>query len=299
MDNTSQVQAVFTTISTLTEKLQALLGNAALVAARCFPLPAVPLHSEGAAVESIPVEQVSDDDARRMAIRHYGGFTAHQDESTRIARRLPGVIVLSSSEKSAIFELVHIINQQKAIFASLVPQLGPTHEERHEVLHRLYPMMVALNVYRSIPITDVAVKSVRLSWTHKHAQKRVTKADIVKRLENAQVYGSDKTLNQQSFLEQLEQEFRIMSQIGDNDKLVTRRPLRVAPMANISLREEDSAGRIRYPITAHSPIICFHNNQDKLPVIGDLKGYETNQAPAVPAKYESILPRLHLFKYQA
>lgn len=291
MNLNSQLMATMTTIEKHLRQLQTQLQQAKTIQAQTFHIPHTEEGLEGEPVrEPITVHQQTRATALNHISNHLLDFYAHEGESTRIIRKLPGVLQLYSPDPGGLINNVAIINQQKNQFQQLVKQLAPKAETRHELLHHLFYQLITLNVYRQLYLFEEPVKSVGFYWGKKPLLYRTTQKEVLKRLENTQIYGSPYTLDQESFKEQVAKEIEQISLLPRQSNLVYRRYARIAPSANITYEDGQ-----RRPYPAHTPYLFLASTPHAQPVkVGPLKTYEPHEIP-VPRRYKPLIARLHLY----
>lgn len=287
-----QLHANMTTLNYNIRQFNMAIEQLELVQARVHSLPPIPMDAEGKPMEPFNVKTITGIDALILAMRHFESFHARENESRKIARRLPGFVLLKGKlndhQWKEIVLLKEQIQRQKELFATLVKQLGPNEEARHEKLHEEFPMLITLNVYRSIDVYDTPIQSIHFSWVHKHSMKTMTQQEVITRLQNAQVFGSSRVIVQDEFQNMVLSEIDKIATYPKGTMFTTRRPIRAAPMANIMPKE----GK-RHQITAHSPTILLA--QDDRPLrSNDLPSY-LGESHQVPEHYELVIPRMHLY----
>lgn len=287
-----QLHATMTTLNYNVRQLNNALEQLLLVQARVHVLPPVPMDAEGKKVEPFTVNTIDGQDALIKAMAHFEGFHARENESRKIARRLPGFILLQGRPNDEVWkEIVMLkeqIKRQKNLFASLAKQLGPNEEARHERLHEEFPMLITLNVYRAIDVYDIPIESIHFSWVHKHSMQQMTQQEVIKRLENAQVFGSSRSILQDEFKDMVLMEMDKIASYPKNTVFTTRRPIRVAPVANIMPKVG-----VRHQVTAHSPVVMLAQSSKTLRS-NDLSDYP-GESHKTPEYYDLVIPRMHLY----
>lgn len=172
------------------KQLYEQLNSYSLLAAHVFILPDVEKGSEHEPVTKIIVNEETGNNALNIGLNHYQKlFIYHNNQniSSKAAVRLPGVLCFSVNQqqyRSALL-LIEEINKLKAELEHIVTvQSGVDKEQRFEFVHSQLHGLITLNAYRTItPLINP--DSVRFGWANKNIINKVTKDQILQRLEKS------------------------------------------------------------------------------------------------------------------
>ncbi|WP_434524780.1 DNA replication terminus site-binding protein [Photorhabdus asymbiotica] len=285
------------------KQLNELLHHYSLLAAHVFVLPDVEKGSEHDPITEITVNKITSNEALDLGLNHYLKLFIHhnnQNISSKAAVRLPGVLCFSVNQPqyhSALF-LIKEINKLKTELEHIVTiKSGVNKEQRFEFVHNQLHGLITLNAYRTItPLLNP--DSVRFGWANKNIINKVTKDQILQRLEKS--YHSGRAVSpysREQWAELVAREITDIKKLSDDVILKIKRPVKVQPIARVWYTDQQK--QVQYACAL--PIIAFYVNYgDNKPKIGELSGYNANaivhrhKPKAKPL--ELIIPRLHLYR---
>lgn len=214
-------------------QLKTMLEQAPLAEARVFELPITAPGEESAPVSEIPVQVIEGAPALDLALRAYDNFYALPGQSTRTVYRLPGIISINPPAPSAFIKQIQSINQLKTDFLLLVRKL-PDRKTRFEVVHRMFPMMLTLQVTRQIQGYAEPMKSATFTWGKKTALRRVTRDEVIDMLYDMREQAPS-NIDPQTWYSMLDADIVRMQSLPADVQLRYRRELKVRPLCNLLL----------------------------------------------------------------
>lgn len=214
-------------------ELKRLISDAPLVAARVFELPLPAASNEQEPTSRIPVRTVEGQEALELALRAYDCFHAIAGQDTRSVYRLPGILCLNPASPQAILDQLGTINQLKTDFLCLVRQL-PDRKTRFEVIHRLLPMALTLQITRQIQGYAEPVKSATFTWGRKSALRCVTRDEVIELLDDMRDH-QPANLDPETWERLLDQDIDNVNSLPADVQLRYRRELKVRPLCNLLL----------------------------------------------------------------
>jgi DNA replication terminus site-binding protein len=214
-------------------ELKALIEASPLVAARVFELPLPAAGEEGLPAAQIPVRTVEGEEALALALHAFGRFHALSGQSTRSVYRLPGVLCLNPTEPRTLLAQLATVNQLKTDFLCLVRQL-PDRTTRFEVVHRLFPMALTLQITRQIQGYAEPMKSATFTWGKKTALRRITRDEVIELLYDMREQIPAR-LDPETWYGMLDQDIVRVQSLPTDVPLRYRRELKVRPLCNLLL----------------------------------------------------------------
>lgn len=214
-------------------ELKTMIEAAPLTAARVFELPLPLAGEEHEPTPVIPVKAVEGEEALELALRAYGRFYAFPGQSTRNVYRLPGVICINPSQPEKVLAQVEQVNQLKTDFLLLVRKL-PDRQTRFEVVHRLFPMALTLQITRQIQGYTEPMKSATFTWGRKNALRRVSRDEVIEMLYDMREQ-LPAGLDPETWYRMLDADIVKMQSLPADIPLRYRRELKVRPMCNLLL----------------------------------------------------------------
>lgn len=218
-----------------TQHLQELLSQASIRQVRVFSLPRTKSGEEHEPYEKLTSEPFEGEEGRAMAIRSLSEFYGRSGESTKAVYRLPGVIALQGDSGQLIGQAVSEINRLKEAFAETV-QLIEDRNTRFEIVHRLFHMLITLQVTRQIQYYAEEMRSVTFTWGRKSAIRVVTREEVLDTLRNLQ-HQKPIAFEQERWDEALNEDMIKVLALPKGTELRYRRDLKVRPMANLLLAD--------------------------------------------------------------
>lgn len=276
-------------------ELKRLITEAPVIAARVFELPLPAASNEEAPTSHIPVRVVEGQDALDLTLAAYDCFHAIAGQYTRSVYRLPGVICLNPAAPQAILDQLGTINQLKTDFLCLVRQL-PDRKTRFEVIHRLLPMALTLQITRQIQGYAEVIKSATFTWGRKSALRCVTRDEVIELLDDMRDH-QPANIDPDTWERLLDQDIDNVNSLPADVQLRYRRELKVRPLCNLLL--DDGRKWLR---EANLPIILLGSGEGLR--LGQLTDYDPDSdAPRRGRKggqrqteQERILVHLPIYK---
>src|SRR5690554_5488607 len=137
MNPISIMQASLTNMDTHLSEFCERLKHAQLIQADIFQIPPATLADEGKmTVDDFSVTHLCGQAALDHMMSHVRSYYAKEDESRRIARRLPGLIVIQTREIEPLLDCAYNIRKEKHDFYNALQRLPGNAEERHEIVHK-------------------------------------------------------------------------------------------------------------------------------------------------------------------
>lgn len=217
------------------QHLQELLSQAQLLQVRVFQLPRTKSGEEHEPYEKLSSVPFESNEGLAMAVRSLSEFYGQFGESTKSVYRLPGVIALEGDPTGAIEAQVAEINRLKQQFAETV-QLIDDRNARFEVVHRLFPMLITLQVTRQIQYYGEEMRSVTFTWGRKSSIRVVTREELLDTLRNLQ-HQKPIAFEPERWVEAINEDMVKVLALPKGTELRYRRDLKVRPMANLLLTD--------------------------------------------------------------
>lgn len=245
------------------------------------------------------VEQLSDEDARAEASRHYANMHAGIDESTRFSKRLPGLVCVQTERALDLIDRIERVNAQKDVLKDVISRLAKTVDERFEIVHQTEPGFIhAMATRHLVSVDSMPIISANFVWEHRNVIKNMTKQEVIEKINNSQTYGSKQRNTyetEQGFELHVRSELLRIGEYPDNATFRTVRPIPAVPVCKLrfdvpSTNENSAEKTKRVPYICHSPILAINTGAPER--FKPLKDY-----PGRPAGNmgEPIIRRLHLY----
>ncbi|BET96885.1 DNA replication terminus site-binding protein [Xenorhabdus sp. TCT-1] len=274
-----------------------------LIDARVFELPKIEKGEEHEKITEIIVNQLQGNEALNVGLHFYQKlFIYHNNPnvSSKAASRLPGALCFSVNHQQykEAMEVINEVNQLKIELENIVTkESGISKEQRFEFVHDHLRGLITLNAYRTItPLLDP--DSINFGWANKNIINKVTKQQILEKLEKS--YNAGKAVppySSDQWAALVALEITDIKKLPDDVVLKIKRPVKVQPITRVWYSEIQKQVQYACPI----PVIVFYTeyNESK-PKLGTLSNYNAN---AIKHKYkpkakplELVIPRLHLYK---
>lgn len=282
-------------------QLNLLIAGQTNVNAAVFRLPNTIKGDENSEVNEIIVNKITGRDAIKDAIEHFSLLFIHdksEDVSNKSAIRLPGAICIEAPYSSyKVFQtLLNDINSLKMKIKQIVTQQsGVDESQRFEFIHSSLHGLLTLNTYRALTHL-VDVDTVRFGWANKKVINKVTKEQVLNKLQATLENGRKPQGMGEYWAGQIEQEILLVSKLSHNTVLKTQRPVKVQPIARVW----DKAQQKQTQFACANPLIIFavEKSLDEI-LIGALPDYHVdiialrNRPRAKPV--ELLIPRLNLY----
>ena len=280
----------------------ACVAKAKLLTARVFVLPPTLKGDELMATPTIEVTQQLGTAALQLALQHYSHLYIQQQseqQSTRSATRLPGVLCLQlgEEERQHLIAVSKTINAAKHQFQQLVTVdsgLAPT--ARFPFVHQHFPGLLTLNTYRTLNVIPT-VDSVNFGWANKHVIKRLTRQQVIEQLEKSlNANRSRAPWTREEWAEKVTEELQLIKQLPHDVRLKIKRPVKVQPIARLW----QSAQRKQSQLACPNPLIVTCLPGESMPEVGMLTHYDEeniihrHKPDARPATL--LIPRLWLWR---
>lgn len=266
----ADLQATMDKLSAAIGTLNELILESELLDARVFEVPLTQAGEEGMPCLFMSSDMVEGEDALKLTTLAYSRFYAASAQSTRSVYRLPGVLCLKHRNPGQVMDQVSLVNQLKTDFLCLV-RLLPDRNTRFEVVHRLFPMAITLQITRQIQCYDTPMRSVNFTWGRKTALRVVTRDEVIEMLEQMRLQ-CPVTIDPDTWDDIIDRDVARISSLPADTPLRYRRELKVRPLCNLLL--DDGTKRLR---EGNLPILLLVD--DKAPRIGMLHSFDANQPP--------------------
>lgn len=220
----------------LKDKLAILLtelNTLTLTSAIVFKLPETKKGDENNDINQIAINTLTGKTALNLALTNYNRLFIHDNPhhiSNKTAIRLPGALCfhLSPQRYSVIKKQLEIINKLKIELKNIVTlESGIKKEQRFEFIHQQLHGLITLNAYRKINYVD-SPDSINFGWANKNIVNKVTKAQILERLDKN--YRSEKAMSaytKQQWRHLVEKEIQDINSIPNDAILKIQRPVKV------------------------------------------------------------------------
>ncbi|MBD2821235.1 DNA replication terminus site-binding protein [Xenorhabdus sp. 42] len=285
-----------------------LLKSYSLIDAKVFELPKIEKGEEHEQITEITVNPIQGVEALNLGLRFYQKLFIHHNNpniSSKAASRLPGAICFSVSHQQYkdAMRLIDEVNQLKNELETIVTkESGVSKEQRFEFVHDHLRGLITLNAYRTItPLLNP--DSINFGWANKNIINKVTKQQILERLEKS--YSAGRAVppySSDQWAALVALEITDIKKLPDDVVLKIKRPVKVQPITRVWYSEIQKQVQYACPL----PVIVFYTEDiytefnDAKPKIGMLLNYNVN---AIKHRYkpkakplELIIPRLHLYK---
>ncbi|MBE8595015.1 DNA replication terminus site-binding protein [Xenorhabdus sp. BG5] len=288
------------------EKLSSLvelLMSYQLIDARVFELPKIEKGEEHEQITEIMVNQLQGNEALNVGLHFYQKLFIHHNNpnvSSKAASRLPGALcfAVNHQQYKEAMEVINEVNQLKIELENIVTkESGISKEQRFEFVHDHLRGLITLNAYRSItPLLNP--DSINFGWANKNIINKVTKQQILERLEKS--YNAGRAVPPYSYDQWaalVALEITDIKKLPDDVVLKIKRPVKVQPITRVWYSEIQKQIQYACPV----PVIVFYTEESEIkPKLGTLSNYNAN---AIKHKYkpkakplELVIPRLHLYK---
>ena len=253
--------------------LSRLLHDSKLHFGRTYQLPQYKRNRETVDVKNLEIERVRDGyDAVNAACSTFGKFYCQEGKSRKAVLRTPGLIVVDSSYEE-INGIVTSINDAKSKIEEAVKGYSDDSEERHKLVHNLYPELNTIQLYRRINLLDPSnghLKQAGFSWSCRPSVVKITKEQVITKLNYhlAKPFGRFNHISSLAHWQRLvEQEIALVESLPDDLALRLKRPTKLFPLINLKLDE----GKTKQLNASMPLLVC---QKEPVQKIKDLKDYE-------------------------
>src|SRR5690606_77523 len=166
--------------------------------------------------------------------------------------------------------LVQSVNEAKEGFTEVLGRVEDRNL-RFEIVHRLFPMLITLQVTRQVQCYAEPMRSVTFTWGRKSSIRVVTRDELLETLKRLR-HQKPLAFDEDRWLEAIQEDMvRLLALPRDVD-LRYRRDLKVRPMTNLLL-----ADGTKWLREANLPILVLNPAEDFR--IGQLPDYNANEKP--------------------
>ncbi len=264
------LQACMEKLEEQVARFQETLGRSVLHSARVFRLPRILAGDEHEPYDLIPTDPLAGEDARVVAVHAYGEFFGGSGVSTKAVFRLPGVVAVEPGDTGLLKQRVLSVNQVKDDFTEVIRQVEDRNL-RFEIVHRLFPMLITLQVTRQIQCYNEAMRSVTFTWGRKSSIRVVSRDELLATLKRLR-HQKPLAFDEDRWLEAIQDDMVRLLALPQDVELRYRRDLKVRPMANLLL-----ADGTKWLREANLPILIL-NPADNFR-IGELPDYNASEKP--------------------
>lgn len=250
--------------------------------------------------EPFTVTEQSGFTAFTQSVAHFQKMYAGDGESTRYSKRLPGLLCLNTDEPDKLLKLVLDINAQKDVLASTIRNLADDVNMRFELVHNAEPGFMQTMATRHITaIANTQLLSVSFQWEHKNVIKRMTKDEVLERIEGSLEHGKYQRSTyetQEGFELFVEKERETILSYPDDATFKTIRPAPPVVLIRVRLNEEnpnpDSPEKTRRRnFFSHSPVLVINGGvPERLTPLRDYPGRPKSSFKT------PVIKRLHLYE---
>jgi len=257
-------------IETAVAQLQDALARCALHSARVFRLPRIKAGEEHEPYEHIPTDPLTGEEGRVAAVHAFGEFYGGSGASTKAVFRLPGAVAVQPDDVSRFQRLVQSVNEAKEGFTEVLGRVEDRNL-RFEIVHRLFPMLITLQVTRQVQCYAEPMRSVTFTWGRKSSIRVVTRDELLETLKRLR-HQKPLAFDEDRWLEAIQEDMVRLLALPKDVDLRYRRDLKVRPMANLLL-----ADGTKWLREANLPILILNPAEDFR--IGQLPDYNANEKP--------------------
>ena len=252
-----------------------------------YRLPVPASEHDTKPLDSITVEHLENEQALSSITASFHDFLKTAEQSGRLAKRHPGVVLLPKQDFKVYEPYLVKINALKSEFKKLVLTLD-NNDARFDAVHSAIPGLMTLSFYRQIHYEANDPFSIRFTWMTKHSTKSLSRKLALTMLERSSAYSNPRMIDQSQWQQLVAQEKLKVASLSDNEKLRIRRPIRVTPEVNVRF-----ADNRRYHVSGALPFFVFDDNPDIK--LGSLADYQPKQDPR-KREHEYLVERLYLAK---
>lgn len=224
-----------------------------------FDLPRIKRADEIEPYTTIPVTPIFDEeDVVLRCRRAYLDFYGQGDESTRAVYRLPGYQVITPSSFITLMAKVDKVNFLKKQY-DLIMQPITNEEQRFEVVHACFPMLIIKQATRPIILVNGQLRSISFTWATKTSIYKRTRDDVIDKLYVALKYPNPriKTTNF-TWDEIINREIQMIQQYPANTEFRQKFINKTRPLANLRF-----TGGLKRQRAASIPLIIWHPDPSK------------------------------------
>lgn len=172
-------------------------------------LPCYSKQDEMSGIYHSSVEAIESDDPLKSFSNALNKMFVEGDQSSRILQRWSGVLIYNEPHHE-LAELIGALNKEKEAFKTFVNQISKKaknqteqqdaishqleaersvacastlRDKKWELVHSTFSMLVTLYVYRQIQVIEGPVSAAYFSWLRAQNTTRLTKDELLKRLE--------------------------------------------------------------------------------------------------------------------
>lgn len=250
--------------------------------------------------EPFKVTEHSGFTAFTKAVAHYQKIHANDDESTRYSKRLPGILCVRTKQPQALLQLISDINSEKDKLATIIRGLADDVNVRFELVHKAEPGLIQPMAIRHLTaLAHTELLSVSFQWEHKNVIKRITKQDVLEKIERSLEYGKYQRSvyeTEEGFELFVEKEREIIQSYPDDAPFKIVRPAPPVVLTRVRLNEDNpniaSPERTtRKNLFSHSPVMIVNGGvPEKFAGLKDYPGRPKNISKT------PIIKRLHLYE---
>lgn len=258
------------------------------VNADVFWMPTYIDEDVGKKTITLDARHIQGSEAVARAMDHFSEYRLTQSKQSGVmARRLPGVLHVKSTNQDDIISRVKAINLIKDKITSLIRDHSKSKDDQFELTKNAIPLAIRKAIGRHIPIfEESSLKRIGFSFSSKSSFSKTEPRDFwLKKLYKTRMNVRNK-INVQEWMIQLDIEEQSLNHLPSNAMLRIKRPIRKSPIANVLLLTGHKT-----TLMAHSPIISVNNNV----TIKPFSTYTGNVTGPNKRTEQPIVPRWHLY----
>lgn len=256
---------------------------------RVFPLPPIQADEKVAHTRPILVDQLDEQPGFDAAMAAFTNLYAVDAHSTRFAFRLPGLVCVSGSAKAKVELISHIqdINHQKDHIKKTLLTIKNA-DKRYEIVHRLFPMIITLNIYRKIKFMDNP-EHITFNWANKKSVVKTTRSKVLdKLLKQSRQKPNLLIKTAEDWQSLIAKDIQDIQRLPEDCPLRYCRSLPMQPIVNINYKA--------IQFICALPLIAW-TEAGLLPKIVNLKSYyPKQQVKSVSPTMQPVIERLNLYR---
>ena len=285
---TFSIRSTFDILNTHINQLVAEIKDADVKKASFYALPKATKEDEKVAPEEIQVKKYEGEQALKFCLQAYQDLFLQDKASGKLVQRYPGLLLINDRHNN-IKSRLQAVNKAKDEFKKAILEIE-NNDARFEAVHAAVPDLLTLAAYRKIHFESETPYSVRFTWMKKHATKVLSKKVALEMLNRSSNYANPRMIDQEQWLQLVEQEKYRVASLAEDTKLRIRRPTRVTPEVNVRFSAQN-----RYHVSAALPFIILNPNPETK--LGELSNYTQNESHPRKRQYNFLVDRIYLERF--
>ena len=282
------IRSTFDILNTHINQLVAEIKDADVKKASFYALPKATKEDEKVAPEEIQVKKYEGEQALKFCLQAYQDLFLQDKASGKLVQRYPGLLLINDRHNN-IKSRLQAVNKAKDEFKKAILEIE-NNDARFEAVHAAVPDLLTLAAYRKIHFESETPYSVRFTWMKKHATKLLSKKVALEMLNRSSNYANPRMIDQEQWLQLVEQEKYRVASLAEDTKLRIRRPTRVTPEVNVRFSAQN-----RYHVSAALPFIILNPSPETK--LGELSNYTQNESHPRKRQYNFLVDRIYLERF--